>query len=129
MKTTTPRARGWPRTWTCGLLLILPLLLDRPTAAADPTLESRLMPLIEAHKGNVAVAVKDLKSGETFLYHADDPMPTASLIKFPVMVETYRQAAEKKVDLKAKVTLRDADKVQGSGILTNHFSEGASFPL
>src|SRR5207248_8852181 len=72
---------------------------------------------------------KNLASGETFLYHADEPMPTASLIKLPVMVEAYRQAAEKTVDLDAKVTLKDADKVPGSGILTSHFSAGASFPL
>ena len=72
------------------------------------------MPLIEAHKGKVAVAVKNLKSGETFLYHADDPMPTASLIKFPVMIETYRQAAEKAIDLDAKVTLKDDG--QGAGL-------------
>jgi beta-lactamase class A len=98
-------------------------------AGADPTLESRLLPLIEAHEGKVAVAVKDLKTGETYLYHADEPMPTASLIKFPVMIEAYRQAAEKEVDLDAKVTLRDSDKVPGSGILTDHFSDGASFPL
>jgi beta-lactamase class A len=117
--------RGWPRA--SGLLLFL--LLDVPAVGADPTLESRLMPLIEAHEGKVAVAVKDLKSGETFLYHADDPMSTASLIKFPVMVEAYRQAAEETIDLDATVTLKDSDKVQGSGILTDHFSGGASFPL
>ncbi|MDR3636232.1 MAG: class A beta-lactamase-related serine hydrolase [Isosphaeraceae bacterium] len=85
--------------------------------------------MIEAHKGKVAVAVKNLKTGESFRYHADEPMPTASLIKFPVMVEVYRQAAEKKVDLDQTVTLRKEDKVPGSGILTNHFSPGATFPL
>lgn len=104
------------------------------TAAGDeveaPTLESRLLPLIQAHKGKVAVAVKDVTTGESFAYHADDPMPTASLIKFPVMVETYRQAGEGKLSLKGdKVTLTDADKVPGSGILTPHFSPGATFPL
>jgi beta-lactamase class A len=120
-----PIRRGWPRA--SGLLLFL--LLGVPAVGADLTLESRLMPLIEAHEGKVAVAVKGLKSGETFLYHADDPMPTASLIKFPVMVEAYRQAAEETIDLDATVTLKDSDKVQGSGILTDHFSDGASFPL
>jgi len=120
-----PIRRGWP----CASGLLLFLLLDVPAVGADPTLESRLMPLIEAHEGKVAVAVKDLKSGETFLYHADDPMPTASLVKFPVMVEAYRQAAEETIDLEAKVTLKDSDKVPGSGILTDHFSGGASFPL
>ena len=38
-------------------------------------------------------------------------MPTASLIKFPVMVEAYRQAAEEKIDLGQTVTLKKADKV------------------
>ena len=40
-----------------------------------------------------AVAVKNLKTGESFSYHADEPMTTASLIKFPIMVEAYRQAS------------------------------------
>jgi beta-lactamase class A len=115
--------------WSAAFGLVLLLSSADPAFSADPTLEARLMPLIEAHQGKVAVAVKNLKSGQTFLYHADDPMPTASLIKFPVMVETYRQAAENAIDLDAKVTLKNADKVPGSGILTDHFSAGASFPL
>jgi len=56
-------------------------------------------------------------------------MPTASLIKLPVMVETYWQAAEGKVKLDTTLTLKKEDKVGGSGILTNHFSDGATFPL
>jgi beta-lactamase class A len=110
---------------------IVTLVLSVPPAAhaAEPTLESRLTPLIQAHKGQVAIAVKGLRSGTSFFYHADDPMPTASLIKFPVMVEAYRQAAAKAVDLDRMVTLRKEDKVPGSGILTYHFSDGAAFPL
>lgn len=99
------------------------------SARGEETLESRLSPLIQAHKGKVAVAVKNLETGESYAYHADEPMVTASLIKFPIMVETYRQAAEKTVDLEKMVTLKKADKVPGSGILTAHFSDGASFPL
>jgi beta-lactamase class A len=87
-------------------------------AGASETLESRLMPLISAHKGKVAVSVKHLESGTSFAYHADDPMPTASLIKFSVMIEAYRQAAEHKVDLTKMVTLKKEDQVPGSGILT-----------
>ena len=87
------------------------------------------MPLVRAHKGEVALAVKNLKTGETFLHRQDEPMPTASLIKFPVMVEAYRQAAEKAIDLDEAVTLESSDKVPGSGILTDHFSAGATFPL
>lgn len=103
--------------------------LGADIARGASELETQLMPLIQAHQGKVAVAVKNLKTGESFSYGADEPMTTASLIKFPIMVETYRQAADKKVDLDAPVTLTKADKVPGSGILTEHFSAGATFPL
>jgi len=56
-------------------------------------------------------------------------MPTASLIKFPVMVEAYRQAGQGRLDLAKTLTLKAADKVPGSGVLTDHFSDGATFPL
>jgi beta-lactamase class A len=56
-------------------------------------------------------------------------MPTASLIKLPVMLELYQQAEEGKVKLTDRVTLLTDDKVPGSGILTNHFSDGTTFSL
>src|SRR3954447_23620189 len=92
------------------------LLAGGPAGAGD-SLEPALRPFIDTHKGKVAIAVKNLKTGESFAYRADEPMPTASLIKFPVMVEAYRQAEEGKLDLDKTVTLTRADKVPGSGIL------------
>jgi beta-lactamase class A len=100
-------------TFVTGLFLASPA-----RSHAEETLESRLMPIIEKHKGKVAVAVKHLETGKSFDYHENDPMPTASLIKFPVMIEAYRQAAENKIDLKKMVTLEKSDQVPGSGILT-----------
>jgi beta-lactamase class A len=99
------------------------------TEKSSPGLARRLEPIIEKHRGKVAVAVKNLRTGETFLHQPDLVMPTASLIKFPVMMEAYRQAAEGKIDLGRHVTVRKEDKVPGSGILTQHFSDGTSFPL
>src|SRR5258708_3090644 len=103
-------------------------LLSLSPAQAD-TLEQRLKPLIEGHAGQVAVAVRHLEKPESFSHRADEPMPTASLAKFPVMIEAYRQAREGQIDLARTVVLREEDKVPGSGILTTHFSAGASFPL
>jgi beta-lactamase class A len=112
------------------LAAALSLALTETGAGAEGSaLESRITPLIKAHKGQVAVAVKNLKTGESLLFNGNVPMPTASLIKFPVMIEAYRQAAEKQVDLNKMVKLTKADMVPGSGILTNHFSDGASFSL
>ena len=110
-------------------MALVGLALSPCVLMAGETLESRLLPLIQAHKGKVAVAVKNLETGESFAYQADEPMPTASLIKFPIMVEAFRQASEKKVDFDRPITLKKEDKVPGSGILTDHFSEGATFPL
>jgi beta-lactamase class A len=98
-------------------------------AGESGSLESTLMPIIRAHKGRVALSVKHLGSGESFEYHALDVMPTASLIKFPVMLEAYRQDAAKQIDLDAFITLKKEDKVGGSGVLTYHFSDGARFKL
>jgi len=112
-------------------LAILSAYLE-PTATSATAAESwrdKLTALLERHPGEVAVAVKDLRDGETFAYRADEPMPTASLIKLPIMVEAYRQAAAGQLSLAAPVVLRYEDKVPGSGILTAHFSAGASFPL
>jgi beta-lactamase class A len=110
-------------------VLITLLSVPASTRAADVDLDSRIAPLVKSHKGKVAIAVKHLKTGAEYYLNADEVMPTASLIKLPIMVETYWQAHEGKVKLDATLTLRKADKVQGSGILTSHFSDGATFPL
>ena len=99
-----------------------------PAGSETAALESRLLPLIQAHKGHVAVAVKHLRTGAAYSYHADEAMPTASLIKLAVMVETYRQAEEKKVDLDTRLTLRKEDQVPGSGILSQ-LSPGLTLTL
>jgi serine-type D-Ala-D-Ala carboxypeptidase (penicillin-binding protein 5/6) len=108
---------------------VAPLLLFVGSLARAQSLADRLQPLIQGHQGTVAVAVKHLKTGETFAHQADTPMPTASLIKLAIMVEAYRQASEGKINLDDKVTLAADDKVPGSGILTTHFSAGTTIAL
>jgi beta-lactamase class A len=107
-------------------------LLCALALGADPapaSLEARIAPLAAAHKGQAAVAVKHLLTGESYYFNADAVMPTASLIKVAVMMETYYQADEGKLKLTDRVTLREEDKVPGSGLLSKHFSEGATFSV
>jgi beta-lactamase class A len=114
------------------LFVLCPLFLiafSSPCRCDETTLEERLAPLAKAHKGKVAIAVKHLETGVAWTLGGDEVMPTASLIKFPILIEVYSQAAEGKVKLTDMVTLHESDKVPGSGILTSHFSEGATFPL
>src|SRR5262245_12043893 len=85
-------------------------------------LSGAVQPLIDSHHGKVAIAVRHLETGESFDFRSDIPMPTASLIKLSVMIETYQQSAEGIVSLDDRMTLAEADKVPGSGILSSHFS-------
>ncbi len=110
-------------------IFALASLLTAFTAAAADDLTQKIKPLIDAHKGNVAMMVKDLDTGEVTAINADAVMPTASLIKMAVMVEAYAQAEEKKIDLAKMITLTKADKVQGSGILSQHFSDGLTLAV
>lgn len=94
----------------------------------DP-LEAKLTALAKAHKGKVAIALKHLETGKTIYLNADEAMPTASLIKLPIMAEVYFRAKEVKVKLDEMLTLTKDEMVPGSGILTDHFSPGAKFSL
>jgi beta-lactamase class A len=109
--------------------LILSSLCPLCLCGESSSLESRLAAVVKAHQGKVAIAVKHLGTGESYFLNADEPMPTASLIKVAVMLEAYQQAEEGRVRLTEPITLHEADKVPGSGVLTYHFSDGASFPL
>ena len=111
------------------LASILLFLVWLPSSSALGGLEDRLQPLIDAHKGEVCVMVKHLSSGEVFAYREDEPMPTASLIKFPLMIAAYQAVDEGAISLDDKLVLREEDKVPGSGILTPHFSIGTQISL
>jgi beta-lactamase class A len=112
-----------------ALFLFVSLVAICPVPAAEPTLTAKLKPHIDAHKGPIAVFVKNLETSEVFAHNADDVMPTASLIKTAIMVEAYWQAREKTIDLAKSLTLTKDDKVPGAGILTQHFSDGVTLPI
>src|SRR5947207_12947539 len=92
----------------CLLLLICFSPCPPCLRGENPSLEARLGPLAKAHEGKVAIAVKHLETGDTYDLNADEPMPTTSLIKLPVMVHTYFQYAESKDRPKELSTLNQA---------------------
>ena len=92
-------------------------------------LEKRLKTLAESHEGQVSLLVRHLNSGREISIAPDQVMPTASLIKVAVLVTAYREADAGRLDLEKKVELQDSDKVSGSGILTKHFSTGATLSV
>lgn len=66
--------------------------------------------------GVMGVAILDLSTGQKYLLHADEVMPTASSIKIAILAELYRQAQQGKLKLDDLYTLQQSDIVGGSGI-------------
>ena len=66
-----------------------------------------------------------LPTGTVYGHNADAVMPTASLIKLSILTDLYAQAAEGKLKLDDKITLKKDDCVPGSGVITDNISPGA----
>ena len=65
----------------------------------------------------------------SFQHNADMPLPTASLIKLPVLVAMHAAIQAGKLTLDDPIELQESDKVPGSGILTDNFSVGTRITL
>jgi beta-lactamase class A len=74
------------------------------------------------------VAAIDLRTGATIEIDADGRFPTASTIKTAVMIEAWQQAVDGRLPMDTRVSLRDADKVGGSGVLRG-LGEGLSLSV
>ena len=66
--------------------------------------------------GVLAVAILDLSTGQKYLLHADEVLPTASSIKIAILTELYLQAQQGKLKLTELYTLQKSDIVGGSGV-------------
>ena len=65
----------------------------------------------------VGLSATHLATGRSIGINPDRLFPTASVYKIPVMVEVYRQADEGRFKMSDRVTMPDAQKVVGSGVL------------
>ena len=118
-----------PVSWFVSVCLMAIVTCGTTAGQTADELSSELLPLIRSHQGDVGVSVLDLTSGVRFKHRESEVMPTASLIKLPVMIETYRQIAAGTLDESMMLTLQATDKVPGSGVLTKHFSDGSQISL
>jgi len=71
------------------------------------------------HQGKISVYAANLKTGQTLAVDADQVVPTASVIKLPILVEAMREVKAGKRSLEEKVTLDKDNVVPGSGVF--HF--------
>ena len=94
---------------------------DKPTTEKRQVLWQKLQQELSAVdkdlNGVLALAVKDLTSGETFFIHGDEIMPQASSIKIAVLANLYLQAQQGKLKLTDEYVVRKEDLVDGSDIM------------
>jgi beta-lactamase class A len=90
------------------------------------------MPLFDSalagFDGAIGLFAKNLNTGEEIAVSPDTRFPTASTIKTAVMLEAWHQAADGVLTMDTVLTLREADKVGGSGVL-NGLSDGLALPV
>ncbi|MGH7476474.1 MAG: serine hydrolase [Longimicrobiales bacterium] len=95
-----------------GATAVSPLAAQRLERVREP-LEQR----IAQHEGTVGVAVIDLRTDEILAIGADEPFPSASVIKVPLLVEVMDQVERGRLRLDEPIMLLDIDKQPGSGVL------------
>ena len=91
-------------------------------------MEDQVGGVVRAFRGQIGVAAIDLRSGETIAVDADSRFPTASTIKTAVMIEAWQQAADGRLGMGTTLTLKEADKVGGAGVLRG-FHDGLALTV
>jgi len=87
-----------------------PAILDAKFQAAVRDIEAGL-------DGILGLALKDLKTGKTFLINEREVFPQASSIKIAILLEAFKQAEEGRLQLDEFIALEESRKVAGSGVL------------
>ncbi|SFJ79936.1 serine hydrolase [Thermoflavimicrobium dichotomicum] len=80
-------------------------------------LEEKIGQLLEAFSGKAGVAVETEEGWIGF--HENEPFLAASLIKVPIMIETYRQVQEGRLSLSQLYQIPEKKRVGGSGVLSS----------
>lgn len=94
----------------------------------NDVLDKRVRAEISQFKGKVSLFAKNLETGATYEFGADDRVPTASTIKLAVMIEAFARVAEGKAKWTDELVLTEEKKVGGAGILPV-FADGLRLTL
>jgi beta-lactamase class A len=87
------------------------------SAQSDSTLAAKLQSQIAGFHGKVALYATDLASGKTVAIDADQPVPTASVIKLGILYTALEQIRAGRAHFDDRLMLNHDDQVPGSGVL------------
>lgn len=104
------------------------LLLAPSGSHHKPMSAETVQSIVKSFAGEAGVFAINLRTGEEIAVNADARFPTASTIKIAVMLEVYSEAAEGMLSLDDVLTIKDEDRVGGSGVL-NGMSPGIAMKV
>lgn len=88
------------------------------------TVDSHLRGIAATYSGKCTYALTDLNGGGHIGMDEDEVMPTASLIKVPILIGLYQAAHEGRLSFDGRIRLCDEHRFPGSGVL-QHLASGA----
>ncbi len=91
-------------------------------------LSNTINTLVKDFNGKPSVIIKDLKRSWLISINEKAEIASASVVKIPIMAGCFYAAEEGKISLDKKITLKQRDKIGGSGILRNKKS-GKTFTI
>lgn len=108
-----------------GITLAI-FVMSSPLRAGD--LDARLREMSKQIDGRVSLYARNLDTGREVGINPDEPVRTASTIKLPIACAVAKFVADNQHDWSDRLVISAADKVSGSGVLTD-FSDGESVSL
>jgi beta-lactamase class A len=80
-------------------------------------LKKTLANKVRHFNGTVGLVVEDLDAQQEISCNADTLIPSASLVKVPIMLSCFYAAQDGKISLKDTIVLKSSEKVSGSKVL------------
>ncbi|MCX5715199.1 MAG: class A beta-lactamase-related serine hydrolase, partial [Candidatus Omnitrophica bacterium] len=74
---------------------------------------------VRSFRGAVGIVVEDLDSEWEIAFNQDMLVPSASLVKIPIMLSCFYAAEDGKINLEDTISLKNSEKVSGSRVLAN----------
>jgi len=105
------------------LLTLFAGLLTAQNPDRKEQMDHRIRAAIAAFQGTTTLYARNLDTGVTYGIRENEKVRTASTIKLAIMAEIFDTVAKGRAKWTDQITIRDADKVGGSGII-REFDDG-----
>ena len=83
---------------------------------------------VKGYKGDAAIVIKNFDTNWQIEQNKDMVIPSASLVKIPIMMAYFSAAKDGRISLNESVELKTSDKADGSGLLKNALA-GSSYKI